>query len=472
MTDILNIVWLRRDLRLHDHATLAEALQRQGAVQLVFIFDTEILEQFPESEDRRLSFIAHQLVALEKELHTRGGGLLVLHGKAREMMPKLCAATNASALFAARDVEPGPRARDKAIFEALKGEIEMVGVWDHLLMPPGQVLKDDGTPYRVFTPYYKQCRKHYADGYLAEHKIKDNNRYADIQKIRKQVPEAGLKVLDASSASGMLKAIGYREVDTGPWQVSEAHNRLEAFTDEQLADYKTARNDMGKDGTSQLSPYLRFGLLSVRECARLSEERPGYEKWLSELAWRDFYAMIMYHFPEVVEQEFQEKYRDTLKWENNEEHFRRWQEGMTGYPVVDAAMRQLAEIGWMHNRARMIVASFLTKDLLIDWRWGEQHFGQLLMDYDLASNNGGWQWAASTGTDAQPYFRIFNPVSQGEKFDSEGEYVRRFVPELKDMETKHIHAPWKHGGTKDYPEPVVDHSEMRKQALAMYKAAA
>jgi deoxyribodipyrimidine photo-lyase len=255
---------------------------------------------------------------------------------------------------------------------------------------------------------------------------------------------------------------------------------LEAFVAEGLADYAGARDRMDLDGTSRLSPYLRFGMLSAREAVAAAREA-GATTWLDELIWREFYAQVLYHHPRARRESFREKYRD-LAWSNDKEAFEAWQRGRTGYPIVDAGMRQLEALGWMHNRARMIVASFLTKDLLIDWRWGECHFMQQLVDGDPAANNGNWQWVAGTGTDAAPYFRIFNPVTQGKKHDPEGAYVKRWVPELADVPVERVHEPWtlsreaqREAGCvigEDYPAPIVDHNAARERALATYKRAA
>ncbi len=465
----LHLVWLRRDLRLHDNASISAALLAQGQVQPVFVFDTEILARFSHPQDRRLSFIARQISALHHTLAEHGGGILVLHGKARDIMPTLCDALHAAALHAARDVEPDGRLRDKSVYDALKGRTGMVGVWDHLLLPPDTVMKPDGQPFRIFTPYYKAWRKKLTGAYLAERKVEDAGRYADHKELARRAAQAGLRVLDAGNPAAMLEAVRYRLIPEPLWGIEKGAVWLESFAARQLRDYSIQRDIMGSAGTSALSPYLRFGLLSVRECARLIWGQEGAEKWLTELAWRDFYAMILYHFPQVVTQAFQDRFAG-VQWHHHPERFACWQEGMTGYPVVDAAMRQLLQDGWMHNRARMIAASFLTKDLLMDWRLGEEHFAQYLMDYDLASNNGGWQWAASTGTDAQPWFRVFNPTLQAKKFDAQGEYVRRYVPELAHLDAPAIHEPWKHGGAPHYPVPIVEHHAARLKALALFKA--
>ena len=466
MSHSLTLVWLRRDLRLHDHAALAEALSRPGMIQPVFVFDTEILARFADPADRRLSFIARQLARLHGELVQRGGCLLVLHGKANEVMSRLYLTLEAGRIVAAEDAEPASRVRDKIV----AARTEMTTVWDHLLLPPKAVLKDNGMPLRVFTPYYQRWLAALRAEVTAEREVVDVGRYAQYGMNQALARAAGLAVLDAASPEAMLEMVGYRLSEDALWLPRQADALLDALPDK-LAVYKSARDMLAEEGTSKLSPYLRFGMVSVRECARLARGHQGAEKWLSELAWRDFYAMILYHHPEVVEQEFQPRFRG-LAWENNEEYFTRWREGRTGYPVVDAAMRQLLAEGWMHNRARMIVASFLTKDLLIDWRRGEEHFAQHLMDYDLASNNGGWQWAASTGTDAQPWFRIFNPVLQGRKFDPQGAYVRRYLPQLRDVPDAYIQEPWRiKGGVEGYPSRIVEHHAVREKALELFKAA-
>ncbi len=472
----LTIAWLRRDLRLHDHAVLHEALGRDGPVQLVFIFDTDILARFDRKDDRRLTFIAHSVKRIHTQLKQHGGGLLVLHGSAKQVMPPLCRAVKATTLVAARDVEPGCRERDREVYKALEGITEMVGVVDHLLLWPDRVVKDDGSPLQVFTPFSKRFRAVVTGADLAEKSVRlRKEKMADYPSIQRISEEAQLRVIDAdASVAEMLKAIGYEEAALGEWSVDDVGKRLERFVNAHVNDYAAQRDLPAEEGTSKLSPYLRFGLISVRECARAVWDRggKGAETWAKELIWREFYAMILYHYPEVVTEDFQHKYRGKLDWSQDRKAFQRWCDGMTGYPFVDAAMRQLNSTGWMHNRTRMVVASFLTKDMRIDWRWGEEYFAQLLMDYDLASNNGGWQWSASTGTDAQPWFRIFNPILQAKKFDPEGAYVRTFVPELKSLPTKFIHEPWDADVTLDYPERVVDHYKARDETLQMFKSVA
>jgi len=468
---MLSLLWLRRDLRLYDHAPLAKALSFKDPVQPVFIFDTDILERFSNPEDRRLTFIAEALCELDSQLQQRGGGLLILHGSARKIVPELAKTLSASRVICGEDYEPFARSRDESVKKALH-QAELIPVVEHLLLPPYAVKKPDGSPYRVFTPFSKAWYLTLKPEDIEEKQVKDKGRYADFQKLYKAAQATGFKLLDASAGpASLLDQIGYRHVPLKQWPVKNARARLHRFMESRLTAYPQQRDMMAEEGTSIISPYLRFGLISIRECARLAVERPGHEKWLGELIWRDFYAMILYHYPETVSQEFIPIYRGTLGWVDDRKLFKRFCEGMTGYPIVDAGMRQLLATGWMHNRARMIVASFMTKDLRLDWRWGEEHFAQYLMDYEQASNVGGWQWAASTGTDAQPYFRVFNPTLQGQKFDPEGDYVRQWVPELAKMPADQIHEPWKYLHPREYPEPVVEHAEARVEAVAMFKRA-
>ncbi len=458
-----SLVWIRRDLRLHDHAALAQALQQNGGIQPVFVFDTDILAQFPDAGDRRLTFIADALVELETQLAARGGGLLVLHGSARAIIPKLSGIAGCERVIAAEDYEPGTRARDDAVQAALP-EKRFLHVKDHLIFAPREILREGRQPYKIFTPYYNAWRARFDSAAYAPYSCSDNGRYADCEALRVACRDAGLHVLEPQrGVRAMLEAIGYRESRLAMWPVSGARARLEDFVANKASAYPVQRDMMAYDGTSKLSPYLRFGLVSVRECARAAHEAGAAEKWISELAWRDFYAMNLFYYPESATQEWNPQFRGTLRWSHDALLLEAWKQGRTGFPLVDAAQRQLLQEGWMHNRARMVTASFLTKDLLLDWRLGEAHFAQHLMDYDMASNVGGWQWAASTGTDAQPWFRIFNPVLQSKKFDAGGDYIRRYVPELAALDAKAIHEPT--------AQAIVNHDQARKAALAMFKQA-
>jgi len=469
---MISLVWMRRDVRLHDHVALSTALAEQGQVQPVFIFDSEILAQFPNPSDRRLRFLAAALCAMDTTLQARGGRLLVLHGSATEVMPKLAAALEASAIFSAEDFEPATILRDHKIKVSLGPRTRFVQLLDHLLRHPATMLKADGTPYKVFTPFYKLWRSGLGPTDMAEYAVNDTGRYADATTLAAKANAAGLKTvsLDRGPAE-LLNQIGYHYQADNEWRVDDVPARLASFMSERLHHYATARDRLPVTGTSRLSPYLRFGLVSIRELLRAALNAGNGEKWISELGWREFYAAILFHFPHITTQEFTAQYRGTIPWAREGAHVDAFLAGRTGYPVVDAAVRELLTTGFMHNRARMIVASFATKDLLMDWRIGEAFFAQHLMDYDLASNVNGWQWAASTGTDAAPYFRVFNPVLQSKKFDPEGTYIRRYVPELKAVAGDAIHAPWETlFKPANYPAPVVDHAMARDRAVAVFRA--
>lgn len=467
-----SIVWLRRDLRLHDHPSLSTALQSAEPVQPVFIFDSDILARFSDRKDRRLTFLVESCLDLHRMLEKRGGGLLVLHGRPVDIIPSLANIFAAPRVVASEDYEPATQQRDAAVSKLLSDK-KLLLVKDHVVMAPGEISKDDKSPYKVFTPYSRRWREQLTDAHTYVWPVEDYGRYAKYEEMIAAAQHFGLRVLNMQAGTrDILAQIGYEPADISLWPVDAGKQRLEQFVQRHISRYKETRDLVSIEGTSRLSPYLRFGRISIRECTRLALGVNGSDAWVNELIWRDFYQMILWHFPETTTQEFQAVYRGTLDWSSDAEALERFKQGMTGFPIIDAAMRQLLKTGWMHNRARMIVASFMTKDLLLDWRLGEEHFAQYLMDYELASNLGGWQWAASTGTDAQPYFRIFNPVLQSKKFDPEGEYIRTYVPELAMLPVKDIHEPWKKARPASYPLPIVEHDVMRDKALAMFKQAA
>jgi deoxyribodipyrimidine photo-lyase len=463
-----SLCWFRRDLRVDDHAALHAALTASRQVHCAFVFDTGILDRLPRREDRRVEFIHASVAELRRELESRGGGLIVTHGAARSEIPRLAAALGVGAVYANRDYEPAATARDQAVAAAL----EQAGIAfhtrkDQVIFEKDEVLTGAGTPYTVFTPYRNAWLKKLEPFFLKAY---------PVEKYRGRLAPA------REGALPSLEQIGFRKTNLPqldlPAGMSGARRLLADFR-RRMGKYGERRDYPALKGPSYLSPHLRFGTLSIREAARAATAAAGEgaATWLSELIWRDFYHMILHYFPHVVERAFRPEYA-ALKFPNDERLFRAWCEGRTGYPLVDAAMRQINQTGYMHNRLRMVAASFLVKDLLVDWRWGEKYFADHLNDFDLASNNGGWQWAASTGCDAQPYFRIFNPVTQSRKFDPEGVFIRKYVPELAGCDDQAIHAPWlmdadarKKAGVvvgRDYPAPVVAHDVQRKLALALY----
>ena len=476
------LVWLRRDLRVDDHAALHHALRAARQVWCVFVFDRAILDPLPRA-DRRVEFIRDSLVGVDAELTAlaashgiEGVGLIVRHGAAPEEITALATALGVQAVYANHDDEPAALARDAQV----RGRLADAGVAlhtskDHVVFERSEVLTQSGGAFSVFTPYknawLKKCEPYYLQAYpVARHASALAPRPADAPGVP------------------TLEAIGFERTNlhslrlpSGP---AGAQELLADFLD-RIDRYHETRDFPAVKGPSYLSTHLRFGTVSIRQLAREAHARAvagqrGAEVWLSELIWRDFYHQILHHHPRVVQHAFKPAY-DAIHWERGkaaEALFAAWCEGRTGYPLVDAAMHQINQTGYMHNRLRMVVASFLTKDLGIDWRRGEAYFALHLNDYDLAANNGGWQWAASSGCDAQPYFRIFNPVSQSERFDPEGRFIRRYLPQLARLPDKLIHAPWLARpvdlvaagvelGTH-YPAPVVAHDVARQRTLERY----
>ena len=471
------IVWLRRDLRVHDNAALYAACREAETVVPLFVFDPDILGR-ADTGAARVAFLIDALGVLDANLQARGGRLIVRRGKVPEQIMKAVDEFEADGVFHQREYEPFGARRDEAVSKALKERGKALETFPGLsLFEPPEILSQAGTPYTVYSPYKREWFARPADGLLP---------------APRRVPVPGKA---ESHALPSAKDLNFHTQQTFECGGEDAAQKLlKAFLAKKIERYDTARDILGEDGTSMLSRHLHLGTLSARlvvDAVRQAgldkpsgathgehQPEPGHSTFLSEIAWHDFYLQILHHFPHVATGAFRPQY-DALEWENEETLFEAWKSGKTGYPIVDAAMRQMNAEAWMHNRGRMIVASFLTKDLLIDWRWGEKYFMQQLVDGDQAANNGGWQWAAGTGTDAQPYFRIFNPTSQGEKFDPDGTYVKRWVPELAQVPAKLIHAPWKlseaernHLGAADYPRPVVDHAVQRRRALALYAKAA
>ena len=445
-----SIWWIRRDLRLTDNTALDAAL-KAGAVIPVFVIDPS----FDFTSPRRRNFLYEGLRALRADLMERGAHLILRTGEPAQVLRGLLAETNASAIFAEEDYTPYARTRDARAARDLPLRLVPGQVMQH----PAIVRKADDTPYTVFTPYARAW-KSLLPGVI--HLLPAPGRFPAAQYPASEG-------LPFSAASPLF-----------PAGEAEALHRLTQFTHDSITNYANQRDRLDLDGTSSLSPYIRFGMLGMRQAvhaagqaraqAQSEDGQRGAETWLNELIWREFYIQILYHFPRVAKGAFNPALAD-IPWRNDEAEYEAWKQGRTGMPVVDAAMRQLIETGWMHNRARMIVASFLVKDMLVDWRWGEAWFMANLLDGDPAANNGGWQWTAGTGTDAAPYFRVFNPVLQGIKFDPNGDYVRKWVPELAHLDAAAIHAPWGQGlKVPGYPErPIITRDKER--TLAAYKAA-
>lgn len=463
-----SIHWFRRDLRLSDNPALVDAATRAaGLVIPVFVVDPTVVRSSRVGANR-LAFMYARLHTLDAELRAAGSGLVVLHGDPATVLPEYAREHAVAAVCWQRDETPWASQRDQRVTTQLQAMGIAVGIHDgQLLVPTDRIRSGGGTPYTVFTPFYR--------------------RWRDALRLPDAIATPSLVAHPEVQRMPVIPVPPATDVTIPNTTAEYAYALRTRFATRRIDAYQRGRDMLAAAGTSMLSPYLRFGIVSMQSCARIAvateqqsevaDGRSGAEVWLSELAWRDFYMHICVHFPHVLRGAFRPVY-DDIAWENDETLFAAWCSGNTGYPIVDAAMRQLTTTGWMHNRARMIVASFLTKDLLIDWRWGERFFMQHLLDGDTPANNGGWQWAAGTGTDAQPYFRIFNPSSQGTRFDPDGLYVQKYLPALAKVPIKYIHTPWLMPlpvqrscgviiGT-DYPTPIVDHATQRVRALALY----
>jgi deoxyribodipyrimidine photo-lyase len=471
-----SLVWFRRDLRSEDHAALQQALTASDQVYCAFVFDLDILAPLPEG-DRRVGFIHACVLELDADLRRLGACLRVAHGRGADEIVRLAQELDVDAVFANTDYEPAAIARDEEVAARLAaGGRRFIGVKDQVIFEKEEVLTLGGTPFSVFTPYKNAWLKRLAlhPECLAPYQVEPH--------------AARLAPAPAGHALPSLRSLGFVPSSTLvlPTGMAGAAELFERFIP-RLAGYGSARDFPAQDGTSGLSVHLRFGTVSIRYLVRTVQQLvasgaggPGAVVWLSELVWREFYAVILYRHPHVVDHAFKPAF-DAIEWESGpaaEEAFGAWCDGRTGYPLVDAAMEQLNRTGFMHNRLRMVTASFLVKDLGIDWRRGERYFALRLNDYELASNNGGWQWSASTGCDAQPWFRIFNPVTQSQKFDPRGEFIRRWLPQLAALDAAQIHAPWLAGPAglaekgvvlgRDYPFPIVDHGEARERTLERF----
>lgn len=465
----ISLVWFRRDLRDYDHAALYHALKHSTAVYCCFVFDTDILDPLPKA-DRRVEFILACITELKEALTKQGGDLIVLHGKPLLEIPKLAKSLDATAVYVNHDYEPVAIKRDRDVAAALeKQDISFHHFKDQVIFEKEEVMNNAGRPYGVFTPYKNAWLKKVDDFYLSTY---PTDRYKKNYAKPKH------------SALPTLASLGFEPTNLQDLRIPTGmQGGLALFDDfkQRMSHYQEARNFPAVKGVSYLSVHLRFGTVSIRHLAREARHQAsiGSQTWLSELIWRDFYFQILHHHPQVANGHTFRPEFNAIPFPNSKALFNAWCEGKTGYPLVDAAMRQINSTGYMHNRLRMVAASFLVKDLLIAWRWGERYFEEKLIDFDFSANNGGWQWAASTGCDAQPWFRIFNPVTQSERFDPHGAFIRKYVPELSACNDKEIHAPWLITPSrlqsinlnlgKDYPKPIVDHASQRARALALYK---
>lgn len=457
MSSIKNLCWIRRDLRLNDHAALSMAL-KDGSTALVFVFDKNILEKLDHKNDRRITFIIDSLIEIEEILNKHKSSLHILYGDPVEEIPNLAESLGVQAVYSNRDYEPYAKKRDDLVGKKLKNKsISFYQFKDSVIFEKNEVLTKTGSVYKVFTPYKNR--------WLEIFDQQDNTLPTYNCDLKKIAPLKFEKNIIAHDWYKTLKFINNpSEIKGGS---SWAKKRLNQFSNN-VDQYDKNRDYPSVNGTSLLSTSLRFGTISIRELVAhsLKHKSSGSKTWLSELIWRDFYQMILDTHPFVVNESFKREY-DKIKWPGKKEHFRAWCEGQTGFPIIDAAMRCFNETGMMHNRLRMIVASFLCKILHVDWRLGEEYFAQNLLDFDLAANNGGWQWSSSSGCDAQPYFRIFNPYSQSEKFDTDGKFIKKWCPELKNASGKDIHEP-NPLLFPDYPVPIVSYEQNRIKCLEIY----
>ncbi|MEI6506863.1 MAG: deoxyribodipyrimidine photo-lyase [Bacteroidota bacterium] len=424
------VFWFRRDLRLNDNAALFHALKSGLPVVPLFIFDTEILEKLEDKNDNRVAFIYQSVLALKKELNEIGSDLIVEFGRPTEIFKKIISRYSVKNIFANDDYEPAAIARDEYVKNiAHANGIAFQSYKDQCIFAKNDVLKDDGTPYTVFTPYSKKWRTKFLQQGLTFFPSEQNL--------------SGFYQTNSIEPIISLEEIGFQKTNF-KFPSPKADETI-------IKNYLSQRDFPGINGTSHLGIHLRFGTISIRELVK--KILTISDTFLNELIWREFYKMILFHFPHVAEKPFKKDYEKIL-WLNDENEFEKWCEGKTGYPIVDAGMRELNETGFMHNRVRMITAGFLTKHLLIDWRWGEAWFAKKLLDFDLSANNGGWQWAAGCGTDAAPYFRVFNPTLQAQKFDKKNLYINKWIPEISTLE---------------YPFPIIEHEFARKRCLSFYK---
>lgn len=465
-----SLVWFRRDLRLYDHAALYNALESSDSVYSCFIFDENILKELKEKKDRRIEFIWESIFCLKKELNNNGSDIFVRFGDPYKIIDKIMSDYDCEALFINNDYEKYAVDRDEKITTQLKNLNKRVfNFKDQVLFEKKEILTASEKPYSVFSPYRNNVLKRIEDEGINQFDCE--NKINNLAKIK---PENLISIEELGFERTNIKSLPIKfGTKGGQLLIDDFEKRIH--------DYKDKRDFPSLKGVSYLSVHNRFGTISVRHLAKLAFKNKsiGSLSWLNEIIWRDFYFQILANFPYVNEgKSFKPKF-DQIQFENNKEYFEAWKNAKTGFPIIDAAILQLNQTGFMHNRLRMIVASFLVKDLLIDWRWGEKYFAEKLIDFDFSANNGGWQWAASTGCDAQPWFRIFNPILQSQKFDPDGKFIKKYIPNLSVLNNKEIHTPWiayeKNPSSfklklgKDYPWPIINHKNQREKALKIYE---
>lgn len=430
-TEAINIFWFRRDLRLDDNCGFYNILNNKNNVLPLFIFDKNILDNLTDKNDKRVKFIHEQIKSLKNKFEEKDSSLLVLYGRPVEVWKKLLKEYNIESVYTNHDYEPYAQERDQEIVQlSANNNVEFKTFKDQVIFEKSEILNQQGNPYTVYTAYKNKWRELFFQSDIQSFPSEKN-----LSKLHKIAP---LHLPE-------LKEIGFNDIQT-----TFPDNKIDK---EIIKNYDKYRDIPSLDKTSKLSLHLRFGTISIRNCIDIAKDLNDI--WLNELIWREFFMMILYFYPEVVNQSYRKQY-DNIKWINDKSDFKKWCEGKTGYPIVDAGMRELNQTGYMHNRIRLVTASFLTKHLLIDWRWGERYFAEKLLDYELSSNNGNWQWCAGTGCDAAPYFRIFNPESQTKRFDPEHKYIKKWVPEYNNSK---------------YPQPIIEHKFARSRALEAYKEA-
>jgi len=468
------LFWFRRDLRLQDNTALYYALNNADTVACIFVFDKNILSELGKA-DTRVDFLWHTLNSLKEELKQLGSDLIIVHDNPEKIIPELAIKYGVSAIYCNEDYEPKARQRDRTVAELVREKnIDFFSYKDQCVFSKEEILNSQHQAYTVFTHYAQAWRKKFTLDFIKEYPSESFlNKLAKFKT--QKIPE--------------LSSIGFEQTNISKMKIGfsnkEAVQLFNTFTEKKINHYKVLRDFPSISGVSYLSVHNRFGTISVRHLLReaimLKDQNPMNEEsidtWISELIWRDFYFQLLYNFPHVAYEPFHSEYND-FPWENDMEKFQKWCDGETGYPLIDAAMKQLNQTGYMHNRLRMVVASFLTKHLLVDYRLGEQYFAAKLLDFDLSANNGGWQWAASTGCDAQPYFRIFNPILQSEKFDPHGKFIKKMLPIFSLIDEKYVHNPSEYKEELkmlginlgiEYPEPIVNHKQARQRTLDIFK---